>query len=419
VPIWSAFAKRMANLNIRRVCEVDSVPTNTAMGPAVTSTNLWPAFGLGLAVAVGNGLARFAYALLLPSMRADLGWSYAQAGWLNTANALGYVVGAVSGYVLLNRFTARNLFIVGLYLSFLSLGATGLDANVAWLSSQRLLSGIGAAWVFSCGSVLIQLRYQSAPRLHSSATGLFFAGAGVGIAASGLVVNPLLAHLGSAAWPYAWLTLGGLGAVASIWPLTLAKSTPGVVAITPRSIDVVPLQRLAACMAAYFFFAAGYIVYMTFIFAWLREQGLSWQFGTLIWTVLGTGIALAPFAWRGPLGRWPAAHTLSASCAVTLVGTVVALVDGWVAILVSAGVFGLGVFIAPSAIAILLRQGLPATQTAKAMTLFTAVFAVGQAMGPLLAGSVADSHGLDASLWLGALLLAIAVALPLRKQLRD
>jgi len=29
-------------------------------------------------------------------MRDDLGWSYAQAGWLNTANALGYVLGAAA-----------------------------------------------------------------------------------------------------------------------------------------------------------------------------------------------------------------------------------------------------------------------------------------------------------------------------------
>ncbi len=54
--------------------------------------SLWPAFALCLSMAVANGLGRFAYALLLPAMREDLHWSYAQAGWLNTANALGYVL---------------------------------------------------------------------------------------------------------------------------------------------------------------------------------------------------------------------------------------------------------------------------------------------------------------------------------------
>ena len=46
--------------------------------------------------AVALGLARFAYALLLPAMRADLSWSFADAGAMNTANAVGYLAGAWS-----------------------------------------------------------------------------------------------------------------------------------------------------------------------------------------------------------------------------------------------------------------------------------------------------------------------------------
>jgi len=44
---------------------------------------------LSLGPAVSNSFARFAYALMLPAMRADLGLNYSQAGALNTANAIG------------------------------------------------------------------------------------------------------------------------------------------------------------------------------------------------------------------------------------------------------------------------------------------------------------------------------------------
>ena len=44
---------------------------------------------LSLGSAIALGLARFSYALLLPPMKADLGWTFAQAGALNTANAAG------------------------------------------------------------------------------------------------------------------------------------------------------------------------------------------------------------------------------------------------------------------------------------------------------------------------------------------
>ena len=47
----------------------------------------WVLFALSLGPAVSNSFARFAYALLLPAMRGDLHWTYAQAGGMNTANA--------------------------------------------------------------------------------------------------------------------------------------------------------------------------------------------------------------------------------------------------------------------------------------------------------------------------------------------
>ena len=57
---------------------------------------LLAALALALAAAVSLGLARFSYALLLPPMRADLGWSYFTAGAMNTVNAAGYLVGALA-----------------------------------------------------------------------------------------------------------------------------------------------------------------------------------------------------------------------------------------------------------------------------------------------------------------------------------
>ena len=53
------------------------------------------ACALALGTAVSLGLARFSYALFLPPMRADLGWSYVTAGAMNTANAVGYLAGAL------------------------------------------------------------------------------------------------------------------------------------------------------------------------------------------------------------------------------------------------------------------------------------------------------------------------------------
>jgi predicted MFS family arabinose efflux permease len=58
---------------------------------------VWIALGLALAPVIALGLSRFAYALLLPPMRGALGRSFTQAGGMNTAIAIGYVIGAATG----------------------------------------------------------------------------------------------------------------------------------------------------------------------------------------------------------------------------------------------------------------------------------------------------------------------------------
>ena len=63
---------------------------NTMVSTARRSLgDVWIALGLSTGAAVSLGFSRFAYALLLPPMRASLHWSYVQAGGMNTANALG------------------------------------------------------------------------------------------------------------------------------------------------------------------------------------------------------------------------------------------------------------------------------------------------------------------------------------------
>ncbi|WP_210417070.1 MFS transporter [Brenneria corticis] len=47
------------------------------------------------------------------------------------------------------------------------------------------------------------------------------------------------------------------------------------------------------------------------------------------------------------------------------------------------------------------------------MMLFTVVFSVGQAIGPMAAGWIADAYNLNRSLWFGLALLLAGALLPL------
>ena len=96
--------------------------------PAANPTNkdVWRVVALACAPAIGLGIGRFAYALLLPDMKADLALSYAQAGWLNTTNAIGYLGGALVAASVIGRTGATGC---------------GLDRETASPSRGRRASG--------------------------------------------------------------------------------------------------------------------------------------------------------------------------------------------------------------------------------------------------------------------------------------
>ena len=71
------------------------------------------AVALSMGAALSLGIARFAYGLLLPPMRQDLDWSYTLAGAMNTANALGYLLGALFTPQLLRRWGASRVLLGG------------------------------------------------------------------------------------------------------------------------------------------------------------------------------------------------------------------------------------------------------------------------------------------------------------------
>ena len=97
------------------------------------------ALGLSMGPAVATGYARFAYGLILPAMRRDLGWSYAQAGWINTANALGYFAGAWATLMLIRRIGPKPMFCGGMILTAAALLLSAVSRDLLALTVCRFV----------------------------------------------------------------------------------------------------------------------------------------------------------------------------------------------------------------------------------------------------------------------------------------
>jgi predicted MFS family arabinose efflux permease len=368
------------------------------------------AFFLALAIAVVNGFARFAYALILPVMRSDLQWDYALAGWLNTANSLGYGVGGLTGMLLLARYRPSALFVTGLISSVITLLLVGFTTNFSFMLVLRFLTGIGSAWVFSCGGAMVATLYDKDAKQAGSAVAIYYAGGGLGIALSGFVIYPVLS--GGMSWSAAWVTLGTVGALLAVLPVVSALKIPQKQ--NSLSIQKFPWRSFIPLMLAYVLFGVGYIVYMTFVIAWLKEMQVSVFFSATLWVVVGVGAMASGWVWRRAMSNWWPTHTFALSTLVTAVGSALPLISKSEPVLLLSGLLvGGSFFMAPGSIALLSRKMLPQPLWATSMNSFTMIFALGQAIGPVFAGWIADTVGLNTAMFVAALVLLISAGLSL------
>ncbi|PLC48252.1 MFS transporter [Pollutimonas subterranea] len=374
------------------------------MKPGLT---IWALSG-GAAVSVG--FARFGYALILPAMQADLELNYAQAGWLNTANSLGYLLGALLTILFVARLGNRILFAGGLVLTTVTLLGTGMTQDFQWLTLFRFLAGFGAAGAFICGGVLSGV-------LGTRAIVIFFSGGGLGMLLTGAVLPWLFYETGASAWPWAWLVIGAVCV-----PLSIAAVTACATIQEPSSPTTStrwPWRHCAAEFIAYFFFGLGYIAYMTFIVAWVKHHTAdpSRLAGTtsIMWILLGAMTLVAPIVWRSVFnGRRDGIPMALALLVLASGAALPLLLSNLIGTWLSALLVGASVFMVPSAVTGFVKTNLPPRAWGNALAVATSLFALGQTIGPVACGWISDltgslSSGLAASA--GMLFLAALLAL--------
>lgn len=373
--------------------------------------------GLALGVTVSNSFARFAYGLILPAMQSDLGWNYTLSGWINTANALGYIAGAFLTFTLVGRVEANKLFIAGLLVTSISLLMCGFGEGFWYLTFWRVVAGIAGAPVFIAGGAMAATLFPDDTQKNALAIAGYFGGAGLGMIMSGALLPGLFETNGPSFWPNAWLGLGVASLLMS--PISIWAARQVHLAQPANSkAGILPVRKMAFALTGYALFATGYIVYLTFVVAWTKSINLDVTSISIGWVLIGFGIIVSPFVWRPVLARYNSGVPLALACAITGLATLgPVLAPGVFGFLLSAFFFGLAVFIGPGAVTSFGRKNLPQPLWAKSVSLFTLVFAIGQTIGPVAAGAIGDATGtLSAGLLAAGAILIIAAAFAVRQK---
>ena len=394
--------------------------------PSVRS--LWGmAFALSLGAAISLGMARFSYGMLLPPMREDLAWSYTLAGAMNTANAMGYLLGAMALPRMLRRWDAVQVFLAGALLTSVFMGLSGFFTQAEPLLFQRGLAGLSSAWVFVAGGLLAARLGNVHPPSAGWLLGLYYGGTGWGIILSAWTLPPVMAQAQAQGvahpWVWAWWWLSvvcALCCVAMWWPLKRCAvwqrsgwlhQDPNPSTPTPRAFS---WASLTYALAGYGLFGVGYIGYMTFVVALLREQGQSESALMVFYALLGCAVVVSSRLWSGLLNRAKAGGAMATLNALLGLATIVpALTAHDAAVMASGLLFGAVFLSVVASSTALVRHNLPASQWATGISAFTIVFATGQIIGPVVVGWISDgpgglARGLVFSA--GALLLGAALA---------
>ncbi len=408
------------------------------MNPATGSTGD-PAWRVALAgmvsLAVAMGIGRFAFTPLLPMMLSDGVIDLATSSWLASANYLGYLVGALlctvqplvwrhmgwRGTVHLTAMVRAGLVTT----TVLTLGMA-LHLPDLW-PLLRFLAGVASALVFVYVSTWSLTRLA---QLHLPEMGaLIYAGPGAGIVVSGLAASVLVQ------WHYAaamgWLVFGLLAALLSamVWPVLRAAPLPLETASPPPSgplANTLPAQthgrsELALLALAYGLAGLGYIISATFLPVIARQSIPGSPLLDLFWPIFGLGIVIGALVASRIRARLDLRLRLVVCYLIQGSGIVIGLVwptsagFAWGSLLLGMPMTAITYFAMQEV------RRLSPQQPASLMGLLTAVYGLGQIVGPPLAAAfLARSASVEAgfsaalgvaaaALLLGALMFGVMV----------
>jgi predicted MFS family arabinose efflux permease len=381
--------------NHRFACHNDGLPENCLKNLVASSPPAHPArliLILAITPAIGLGICRFAYSLVLPDMRDSLGWSYSTAGFMNTINAAGYLAGALIAATVIRRFGAFNTIQIGAAGCVLSLVMSTLTADFTFFSVARLISGVGAAFAFVGGGTLASNIAQAQPKRQAFYLSLFYVGPAIGLLISGLVAPFVLEWHGPGSW---WLVWGILAAISTLMalalPLARVEEPATQAGATSAPIEIKPILTY---LVGYFLFGAGYIAYMTFMIAFVRNAGGGALAQSAFWTCIGVGALAQPWVWGAVMARGSSGWVTALLTGLSGLGAAIPLLGtSPITLAVSALLFGNAFFAVVASTTAFVRLNYPPNAWPKGIALMTIVFGVGQTLGPFVTGAITDAMG--------------------------
>lgn len=340
------------------------------------------------ALIIAMGIGRFSYTVILPYMQEAFEFSRATAGYLATSNYLGYLVGAwVAGRLPIGN--KRILFLqITLVISILTTAFMGFTNVIIIWYLLRFISGVVSAFIFVVITSLILDQLASSSHMHLS--GLFYSGVGIGIALSAVIVSPIQAVFH---WNGTWIVLALFSIVLFVLIVLFIKPiTPSKQLVESQIISqkTPPQSWMKWLIIAYSLEGLGYIVTGTFIVSIAQESTSFHGDAAFVWLVVGVAAIPSCIVWSKLAQRYGYVKILLISMLLQALGIVLpALATNSMTLYASAFIFG-ATFMGITTVCTTLARKLAPVNSHQMIGYLTAGYALGQMIGPSIAGTLAS-----------------------------
>lgn len=360
------------------------------------------------------GLGRYGYTMVLPLMQEELSLGNSHTGLLATVNLSGYLAFALIGGALASRFGIRLVASVGLFVAGLSMFLTGLAEGFFAIALWRGFTGLGSG----AANVAVMGLWAAwfSKNRRGFASGIAVSGSSLGLIFTGLLVPWLINDYGITAWRISWYIFGFIAMALSVISLLLLRNDPlkdlrKAKPAVGNSADEKEKKRDDNINGAlkgvylsktvwviglvYAAFGFSYIIYMTFFVKYLMgEHGYDSVAAGNLFMIMGWISVFCGIIW-GTLSDYIGRR--NALIAIFLIHTVsfslFAAGFSVYAFVISALLFGLSAWSIPAIMAAKCGDMLGSKMAPAALGFITLFFGIGQAIGPLAGGYLADNTG--------------------------
>ncbi|PGM96083.1 MFS transporter [Bacillus cereus] len=366
-----------------------------------------------------TGFARMAYGIILPFMQEGLRLSTAQSGMLGTILFLGYLLTVGISGILTIRFGAKSVLLIGSWLVVISLIGLAFVSSF-WIAAIFMLcAGAGSAFVYT---PLMSITVGWFPDKRGTVMGLLLSGAGIGMLFSGIIVPYVVRTFPEYSWRGAWFLFGVITCIV-VFVASIVLKNPEVTRDEEKRINKSFLWKTKELyIIAWMYFIVGvvYLIPNLYQTSFMIDIGISASISGTVYAIAGMFSIVGAPVWGLISDRIGIKRALSIALLLAVVGDMIPIIFGNITgFIISAIIWGSSLGGILLLIQVAASKQVSLKYVSMAISFISVFYAVGQMIGPGLAGWIIGEIGYTAAYGLGAFGFFMCICMGLRLKRGD